>query len=462
MDFQIESSGVDLGIVQGFTTSLTDVRGALQANLHVTGTADNPQASGAVTVADGALTVGPTGTKYSAISARLDLRGDRIELNDVRLLDNDKDAATVSGTLSLRARNISGIEVDVHADGFDVLDNEFGQMGLNSDLRLTGDLTHPRLEGNLGVDTGRLELDRILALVGNSAYALKETEYQDSTEQAAANTAAVPRGLFGALAIDVDFDVPDDLVVRASDLKAPGSTLGLGAMNVTVGGDLHAQKDPDGAVKLTGTVNTVRGTYVFQDRRFEILRDGTVRFAGVEELNPTLDIQARRIIQGVEANVNVEGTLQRPRIRLSSVPPLEEAEVLALIVFNQPLNQLGEGQQVSLAQRAAGLAEGAIAGQLAGAIGRALNLDTFEIQTAGDTGGAQVTAGQQISPRAFVKLQQGIGDQSQTNFVFEYQFLNWLRLESNYRVGNSIQQALFNRVQDTGADLVIQLPRQKQ
>ena len=45
---------------------------------------------------------------------------------------------------------------------------------------------------------------------------------------------------------------------------------------------------------------------------------------------------------------------------LSSTPPLEQADILALIVFNQPINQLGEGEQMSLAQRAQALATGAV------------------------------------------------------------------------------------------------------
>ena len=46
-------------------------------------------------------------------------------------------------------------------------------------------------------------------------------------------------------------------------------------------------------------------------------------------------------------------------------PPLEQADILSLIVFNQPINQLGEGQQINLAQRAEALAAGAVATQLA-------------------------------------------------------------------------------------------------
>src|SRR5439155_16416996 len=106
-------------------------------------------------------------------------------------------------------------------------------------------------------------------------------------------------------------------------------------------------------------------------------------------------IRTQRIIQGVEAHVNIRGTLQAPEIELSSIPPLDQADILSLIVFNQPINQVSEGQQVSLAQRAAGIAAGAVAGQLAKSIGDALNVSDFEMQMAPESGAAaQVTLGQ--------------------------------------------------------------------
>jgi translocation and assembly module TamB len=153
--------------------------------------------------------------------------------------------------------------------------------------------------------------------------------------------------------------------------------------------------------------------------------------------------------------VNIRGTLKHPEIELSSTPPLEQADILSLIIFNMQLNQLGEGQQVSLAQRAQSLATGAVAGQLAQSIGNALNLDTFEINLAPENGGGpEVTLGQQLGQNLFVKVQQGIGDQSTTNFVLEYELTRWLRLQTNVIQGSSTQQSVFRRAQSTGADLI--------
>src|SRR5204862_5034464 len=194
-------------------------------------------------------------------------------------------------------------------------------------------------------------------------------------------------GMMDALRMDVHLTVPNDLVVKASDLKAPGAVIGLGALAVTLGGDVRAQKEPGKSLRLVGTVNTVRGFYDFQGRRFTILRDGTIRFEGLEEMNPSLDLKAERVIQAVTARVRVRGTVQKPQIELSSVPPLEQADILSLIVFNQPVNALGEGEQVSLAERAQAMAIGSVTGAIAQSIGSALNLNEFEINMAPKTGG---------------------------------------------------------------------------
>jgi len=328
-----------------------------------------------------------------------------------------------------------------------------GNVRINSDVQLTGDLAAPRVEGALGVTTGRINLDPILAQTGTSAYATQATEFETGAADNQGQT--TNPSAFDALQVDLHLTVPDDLVVRASDLRAPGAPLSLGALNITLGGDLWVTKVPWDQIRLVGPVRTIRGYYDFQGRRFAILRDGTLRFEGLDDLDPALDIRAERVIQAVTANVNVRGTLKQPEIVLSSNPPLEQADILSLIVFNQPVNSLGEGQQISLAQRAEAMAAGAATGQIAKSIGNALNLDTFEINLAPENGGGpNVAIGQQVGENLYVKVEQGIGDASQTNIILEYELTRWLRLRTNVLQGSSTQQQLFQRMQGSGADLL--------
>ena len=455
IDLHIESTPIDIGLVQGFTTALTDVTGTLQAKIDVTGSADDPHPSGVVSIDKAAFTVAPTGVSYTNLKGKVDLQEDRVHIEHISVLDNHQSALSITGDLAVHERQVGGVQLYVTAEDFKVIDNKMGNVRVDSNLEIGGELRTPRVIGDFGVTTGRVNLDEILAMVGASPYPTEETEFLE--RDTAVNTAAPAPSIFDALQMDVRVTVPDDLVVRASELRTPGSPISLGAINITLGGDLRATKERGQSIALLGAINTVRGNYDFQGRRFEILRDGTVRFdnAPLNDMDPRLDIRTRRIIQGVEARVNVRGTLKQPEIILTSTPPLEQADILSLIVFNQPINSLGEGQQVSLAQRAQQLATGAVAGQLASSIGNAIGVDLFEISTAPESGGAaSLTIGQQVGQHLYLKVEQGVGSQSQTNFILEYELTNWLRLQTNVLQGSNTQQMLFQRAHGTGIDLL--------
>ena len=69
-------------------------------------------------------------------------------------------------------------------------------------------------------------------------------------------------------------------------------------------------------------------------------------------------------------------------------------------------------------------------------------------------GGPQLTVGQQVGENLYVKVQQGIGEIGQTNFILEYELTKWLRLRTNVLQGSSTQASLFQRQQGSGADLL--------
>ena len=489
IDLTIDSSPIDLGLVQGFTTAVTGVEGTLEAHVRLTGTADNPRPDGVITIQNGALTVQPTGVPYTNIAGQLDLQPDRIRIDQITVLDNQFSALSVTGELAIDRRQVEGVQLYITAEDFKVIDNELGNIRIESTLEVAGDLLAPRVQGYLGVNSGEINLDAVIALAGTSPYPVNGVELEPEPGLVAADKAGAPAaadapaaaaapvdaaapgaapaggeaaadaeaaeaGLFSGLTMDVQVILPNALVVRADSLQPPGTPISLGALNLTLGGDINATKERNDTVRLRGAVNTVRGTYDFQGRRFEIMRDGSVRFVGLEEMNPTLDIRTRRVIQGIETFVTVRGSLREPEIILTSSPPLEDADILSLIVFNQPVNQLGSGQQVTLAQRAQALATGAVASQLSESIENALNLDVFELNLAPEAGGApELTIGQQVSDDLYLRIQQGIGDQSQTNVILEYQLTNWLRLQTNVLQGSSTQQSLFQRAQGSGVDL---------
>ena len=253
--------------------------------------------------------------------------------------------------------------------------------------------------------------------------------------------------------------VPDNLIVRGDDVRIGGRGMTLGNVNITLGGDIHATKAAGTEPRVTGEIRTIRGFYDFEGRRFDVARDGHVTFNGPDPTDPALDITASRDISGVEATVRVHGTVQQPAIALSSTPPLEEADVLSLIVFNRPINDLGQGERMSLAQTAQSVVGGMVAAPLAESLRNALNVDLLEIQAVSNEGGPGVTVGNQISERVYLQFRQLFGSAATTQVVLEYRLSEYFRIQSAFTEGGTDGQAGTTRPDQTGVDLIWTIKR---
>ena len=473
VDFSVTSSSIDLGLVQGFTTAVTGVTGTLQADVRITGTARDPHMQGTVDVTGGAFTVPATAVSYRDLSGRLGLQKDKAVIERLGVADEHGNRLDVAGEVAVHERALGDLKLTVKGRDFEVVHGDLGHVALDTNLTVGGQLRHLRVAGEMTASKGQIAVDELLDLVGGrGAYstrpaAARAADDAGATVPAATGVASAAReakddappsgGLYDAADFDVRVRVPDTLIVRGRDIRPPsGAPIGLGDVNLTFGGDVRAQKAPGGALVLVGDLKTIRGTYEFQGRRFDIQRDGRVRFEGLSPIDPTLDLTALRVIAGVEARVHIGGSVREPELTLTSRPPLPEADILSLIVFNQPSNQLGEGQQVSLAQRASALATGFVASKLANSLGKALDLDIFEIEAApeGAGQGAAVTLGEQVGQRLFLKLRQGVGAADQrSELIVEYQLSDFLRLETTFAQG-SATRSLLRRVEGTGLDLI--------
>jgi autotransporter translocation and assembly factor TamB len=488
VDLHVTSTAMNLAVVQGFTDLVANVTGTLQADVRVTGSGADPHVIGFVDIRKGAFGVPLAGGSYTGLDTRIDLTPEAVRLQEFRILDEHGRALRVQGELGVHEKQVGAVNIRIDAENFELIDNEIGDVGVATALTVTGELRRPKIAGRVRLETGRIEVDRLLQLfydpyateaIPEVVSAERTIEGSGSAQEATAGalkraqTAAVTgtekpaeapgeeTGIFAATALDIRLIVPDNLVIRGKDLRPGGPTgAALGNMNATVGGEIEVRKNPGAAVTLLGTVVPVRGTYEFQGRRFDLVRGGHVRFIGESRINPLLDISATRTIPntGVEARVHVTGTLTAPELSLSSTPPLEESDILALIVFNRPVNELGTGERSSLAATAGGIATGFIAAPLGESIGRALDLDLFEITTSTDEGdlGAGVTLGQQLGDKAFLRLRQQFGERSTTEFMLEYRLSKFLRLEATAapETSGSANRLNQRRVERGGLDLI--------
>jgi hypothetical protein len=104
-------------------------------------------------------------------------------------------------------------------------------------------------------------------------------------------------------------------------------------------------------LRLTGSLDVARGTYTLtypplQSRRFQV-RDGSIEFLGTPGVDPNLSITAAyraRDSYGEPLDILavVSGTLQSPRVRLSSdaQQPISESDLASYLFFGRPTWQV--------------------------------------------------------------------------------------------------------------------------
>jgi len=99
---------------------------------------------------------------------------------------------------------------------------------------------------------------------------------------------------------------------------------------------------------------------LFRDKVFEV-QSANVKFANENDINPELYVSARSRISEYDINMVIQGRAKDPVVRLSSVPPLSDQDIISLIalgVRSQTLEkQVGEANKAREATMGALLTE---------------------------------------------------------------------------------------------------------
>jgi autotransporter translocation and assembly factor TamB len=493
IDLNIESSAIGLQIVTGLTRGIEQVTGTATVKLHVTGTADNPLFDGGVALTGGGFLVPATGRRYRDLTTRVTFEPGRMKVDGLKVFDEEGDTLEVSGVLGLRRLAFGDVEMHAQARRFGFVRNDLARLEVDLDLDVTGQVTRPTIAGKAVIEQGRVEVDRVLASLDRTRTPLAPDDgvpivgkgqkpvpppvpaappARASAVPAADADPSQPRRVdsgatrqpatpWSATALDIRVQIPENLLLRGQDIRRDSAAAGLGDVSLVVGGDFRVQKDRRRPTTLVGTVTTVRGSYEYYGRRFEILRDGRIQFTGGSEIDPALDVTARRVIEpsGVEARIRVQGTARNPTLSFSSTPPLDESDILALIIFNRDLNSLGASEKGAVASMAGTAAAGLVVSPLADTLGRKLGLEEIDVQTTSDAGtpGGVVTVGDRFGERLFVRLRQQFGAQEVSELLLEYRLSELLRLQGAVAEGDGVGRAnrsLTRRVERGGLDVV--------
>src|SRR5262245_43608604 len=449
MDLAVKSSPIALGLIEGLTDVVDTVTGTMLLDFNVIGTSRDPHFAGRVDIDNAAFLVSKSGGRYKNGRAAFRLGSDRVAVEAFHLEDERGHPLEITGSLGTHELKVGDLEINVNAKNFQVLRNEFGTMDLDVRLELRGVAEAHTVEGRLTVTAGELKVDEILDRALFRPY---------STEAAAPPTldAIAVLNPWERLGLNLQLTIPGTLRMTGEEVQVrSGTPLGLGSFNLRAIGDLNFYKDPGDVLYITGSLDSVSGTYAFQGRRFDIDPASSINFHG--DRNPDLYVTVAREISGVLTHVNILGTLQQPELQLTSTPPLDPSDVLSLIVFGTSTNSLSGIQQQQLAIRAGALAAGFLTTPLVGALEKSLGLDILEIEAPSDSrSGPRVTIGDEIAPGLLARFSRQFGIDEYDEAVIEYYLSRILRIRGTFSDAAALNaRSPFRRTERAGVDLIL-------
>jgi hypothetical protein len=448
IDLAIASSPISLALLEGLTDVIRNVTGEMRLDVKAVGTSRDPHFQGSVDLANAAFLVTSSGARYKNGRAALRLATDRVTIEALHLEDSSGRPLDVRGSLGTHELAVSDLEIDAIAQHFEVLHNEFGRITVDAALKLRGQFETPRVEGTITINSGDLKVDEILDRLLFQPYATAPVSIGEVDAVAVLNP-------WDRLALNVALHVPETLKLTGENVQvSPGTPIGLGDINLRVGGDLYLYKDPREGLSVTGSFDSINGTYGFQGRRFDVDPASSINFRG--DWNPEIYVTVTRLISGVETRVMLSGPLRGPELHLSSNPPLDASDILSLIVFNTSINQLSSAQQQELAVRAGTLAAGFIATPLISALEGAIGLEMLELEPGGEFGkGPKVTIGEEIAPGLVARFSRQFGQDPYDEATVEYYLSRLFRIRATFSDAGTLNaRSPFRRVERAGIDLL--------
>jgi hypothetical protein len=378
--------------------------GRVRADLHLGGTWAAPRPEGTLTLAAPVLVLAPSGARWEDVQAALRADGRALVLERFTAAGG-KGTLTGSGRFEFDAGIIPTADVRLEFDRFRTVDRSILEAACTGTLRVEGPLDAPTIRGRLHVPEGALRPSFLPA--ANAA-----TEPDPTIEVIGLpETASAPRAAgLGNLTLGLAITLGNGMHIRRRDA------------DIQLGGTLRIERTPPGDLQLRGTVKVERGWYTFSSRRFTV-REGTVRFDGGPVDEALVDLVATRRSGEYDVTVAIQGTIGKPILLLSSDPPLDETDVLAVLLVGRPSGELSDDERLGVQAEAASLALGYVVPGLTEGLESSLPLEQVQVSR------EEVRVGHHIGSDVFISLsQQFVGWAGQTVAV-EYDVTRHLSVE---------------------------------
>jgi autotransporter translocation and assembly factor TamB len=412
MDVEIKADDISAGVIDIFIPWVRDADGRISLAAHVRGTPREPDWSGKAAVDDVSFTVPEWGLAVSRVNGEAKIVDNQVEVPAL-VVRSGEGKAVLKGGLELSGYSVSKMDLKLHANNFRAMNTPDIRATLDADLKMKGDLDYPRLSGSVKFEELMYRPPLLLAYQGMAWESEDPTVVVKGEEKPPPSSSAwLDRG-----DMNVAISIPDTGQLRNSEL------------NVRFGGELTMRKPPGGFFLIFGKVESKEGWVIFQGKPFRVER-GNFEFPAIPVIDPDLDILASHRVPDYVTYIRIGGSLSSPTLELYSEPSLDPADVLSVILFGKPSDQLVEGQRQTLASSGGQLVAGYAAAGLARSLSETLKLDTVILQAGETPETTGIGFGKYLNERLYLFYYHRFGEESAEEFKLRYEIIKNLSVEA--------------------------------
>lgn len=378
----------------------TDIGGHISVDMRASQLFGEPQFDGLIVLTNGQYRKIQSGTFLDRIDLKLTGNGNRLVFSRASATDGNTGSMSATGVIVMA----EGWKPEIAVHG--TLTNATLFRLIRTDLPLSGRIDAVTsnqtvsIYGNLWLEPFRFVIPRRLP-PSIPVLEVKEINHPDQsgikmTRREDALPAAVTE-TDSRILLNIDVKTRNVFIVSGRGLSSEWR----GEMNLR-GNMTHP--------RLIGRIESVNGYAMLLGRRFNI-DDGIIQLTGAVPPNPTILASASTRIGDTVARLVANGTIQNPRVTLTSEPLLSDDEIMALILFGKSVETMSPWQAIALAN---GLRILSGSGDLVDVIDNSQSLiqvDQIDIkQDEEGEGFSSISVGKYIGRRLYVEGEKGFGE----------------------------------------------------
>ena len=289
-DFNLDLQHLEIRSIQGFTAgNIKNSSGHLTGKFRVTGTIDDPNVIGELKFNDGAFTVTPINSNFKLLNDKIVFDDRGIYFEKFSLSDENDNQLFILGRVDTPNYKDYAFNLNINADNFRAMnskekDNDlyYGELYLDTKLRVKGDLNKPIIDGNIKINDGTkltvvlpqsdpsvADREGIVEFIDQDNPFLENVRVKDTISK------STFKGIDASVNIEIDKEAELNLIID----KGNGDYLKLKGEAKLTGGI-----DPSGKTTLTGRYEFTEGAYEMTfnllKRRFDIKPGSYILWTG--------------------------------------------------------------------------------------------------------------------------------------------------------------------------------------